>query len=228
MIQEYLEFAKNHPELFSNDEAMLKLELNSNIIANWMNLRRKELAEKRSPIEWAEIGIILRDKYILVIRDLVEFPDGNRGSYFRILNQADLNGGQGVVILPSMNGKYLLLRQYRHPTRSWSYEIPRGFGEPGVTAEQQAKNEISEETQGEIAELIDLGIYHSNTGLEGNKVKLFYANLKSIGKPAQTEGIESYYWVPLAELEEMIATAKITDGFTIAAYTRAKLLGILV
>ncbi len=80
MIQEYLEFAKNHPELFSNDEAMLKLELNSNIIANWMKLRRKELAEKRSPIEWAEIGIILRAKYILVIRDLVEFPDGNRGS----------------------------------------------------------------------------------------------------------------------------------------------------
>jgi len=178
MIQEYLEFAKSHPELFSNDEAMLKLELNSNIIGNWMNRRRKELAENRSPIEWADIGIILKDKYIIVIRDLVEFPDGNKGSYFRILNQADLHGGQGVVVLPTMNGKYLLLRQYRHPIRSWSYEIPRGFGEPGILAEQQAKNEILEEIKGEINNIIDLGVYHSNTGLEGNKVKLFFAILK--------------------------------------------------
>jgi ADP-ribose pyrophosphatase len=138
-----------------------------------------------------------------------------------------LKGGQGVVVLPAMNDKYLLLRQYRHPTRSWSYEFPRGFGEPGVPAEQQAKNEVNEETRGEIADLTDLGIYHSNTGLEGNKVKLFFAHLNSIGEPAQAEGVESYLWVSLAELEEMIATAKITDGFTIAAYTRAKLRGIL-
>jgi len=227
MIQEYLEFAKSHPELFSNDEAMLKLELNSNIIGNWMNRRRKELAENRSPIEWADIGIILKDKYIIVIRDLVEFPDGNKGSYFRILNQADLHGGQGVVVLPTMNGKYLLLRQYRHPIRSWSYEIPRGFGEPGILAEQQAKNEILEEIKGEINNIIDLGVYHSNTGLEGNKVKLFFASLNSIGEPERLEGIESYRWVTLTELENMIATASITDGFTIAAYTRAKLLGLL-
>ena len=157
----------------------------------------------------------------------MEFPDGSRGSYFRVLSQADLHGGQGVVVLPAMNNRYLLLRQYRHPTRSWSYEVPRGFGEPGVPAEQQAKNEVKEETQGDVDELIDLGIYHSNTGMEGNKVRLFFANLKSIGKPAQAEGIESYRWVSLGELEEMIATAKITDGFTIAAYTRAKLQGIL-
>jgi ADP-ribose pyrophosphatase len=227
MIRDYIEFAREHPELFENDQAIIKLDLDPDAITAWRDKSRKELSEKKLPLEWADIGIILNDRYILVLRDFVEFPDGSRGSYFRVLNQADLRGGQGVVVLPAMNNKYLLLRQYRHPTRSWSYEVPRGFGEPGVPAEQQAKNEIGEETQGEIVELIDLGIYHSNTGLEGNKVKLFFANLKSIGEPAQTEGIESYRWVTLDELEEMIATAEITDGFTIAAYTRAKLRGIL-
>ena len=227
MIQEYIEFTKKHPDLFSNEQAMLKLEMDPNEIAAWRDNRKKELADKNLPLEWADIGIILNDQYILVLRDLVEFLDGRKGSYFRVLNQADLRGGQGAVILPEMNGKYLLLRQYRHPTRSWSYEVPRGFGEPGVPAEQQAEDEVREEIQGEIAELIDLGIYHSNTGLEGNKVKLYFAKLKSIGKPAQSEGIESYRWVSLNELEDMIATAKITDGFTIAAYTRSKLQGIL-
>jgi ADP-ribose pyrophosphatase len=167
MIQEYMEFAHTHPELFSNAQAMLKLEMDPGAIAAWREKRRMELGEKSLPLEWADIGIILNDQYILILRDLVEFPSGDKGSYFRILNQADLKGGQGVVVLPAMNDKYLLLRQYRHPTRSWSYEFPRGFGEPGVPAEQQAKNEVNEETRGEIADLTDLGIYHSNTGLEG-------------------------------------------------------------
>lgn len=227
MIQEYIEFAKRHPELFSNDQAMFKLEMDTNEIAAWRDNRRKELGDKKLPLEWADIGIILNDQKILILRDLVKFPDGHKGSYFRVMNQADLRGGQGAVVLPTMNGKYLLLRQYRHPTRSWSYEVPRGFGEPGVPAEQQAEDEVRQETQGDIAELIDLGIYHSNTGLEGNKVKLYFAKLKSIGKPAQNEGIESFHWVSLNELENMIATGKITDGFTIAAYTRAKLRGLL-
>ena len=227
MIRDYMEFAKAYPELFNNEQAMIKLDLDVKAISTWHEKRIDELSEKNQPLEWADIGIILNDRYILVLRDFVEFPDGSKGSYFRILNQADLHGGQGVVVLPAMNNKYLLLHQYRHPTRSWSYEIPRGFGVPGVPAEQQAKNEVDEETQGEIAELIDLGIYHSNTGLEGNKVKLFFANLKSIGKPAEAEGIESYRWVSLDELEKMIVTAEITDGFTIAAYTRAKLRGLL-
>ena len=227
MIQEYIEFAKRHPELFSNDQAMFKLEMDPDEIAAWRDNRRKELADKKLPLEWADIGIILNDQKILILRDLVEFPDGHKGSYFRVMNQADLRGGQGAVVLPAMNSKYLLLRQYRHPTRSWSYEVPRGFGEPEVPAEQQAEDEVKQETQGDIAELIDLGIYHSNTGLEGNKVKLYFEKLKSIGKQAQNEGIESFRWVSLNELEKMIATGKITDGFTIAAYTRAKLRGLL-
>ena len=227
MIEDYMEFAKRHPELFDNEQAMLRLVMDPDAIAAWCDTKRKEFSEKNLPLEWADIGIILNDRYILILRDLVEYPGGGKGSYFRVLNQADLRGGQGVVVLPAMNDKYLVLRQYRHPTRSWSYEFPRGFGEPGVPAEQQAGTELNEEIQGEIDQLIDLGIYHSNTGLEGNKVKLFFANLKSVGHAATAEGIESYRWVTLAELEEMISTAQITDGFTIATYTRAKLRGLL-
>jgi ADP-ribose pyrophosphatase len=228
MIEDYLDFVKRHPDKFENDRAMFQIVITPDSINSWHDSRKKELADKNLPLEWADIGIILNDPYILVLRDLVEFPGGRLGSYFRVLNQADLRGGEGVVVLASMNNRYLLLHQYRHPTRSWSFEVPRGFGEPGVPAEQQAKNEISEEIQGEIEELIDLGIYHSNTGLESNKVRLFYAKLTSVGRPAEDEGIEGYHWASLAELEEMIANAKITDGFTIAAYTRAKLRGILV
>jgi ADP-ribose pyrophosphatase len=226
---DYLNVLKQYPWLVANPEAgrgIRILTVQSDILA-WQDEKRAQLVSKGQPTAWADIGVILNDPYILVLRDLVEFPNGRRGGYFRVLNQADLQGGQGVAVLAEMNGKYPLLYLFRHPTRSWSYEVPRGFGEPGVAAEEQASNEVLEEVEGEIAELVDLGLYHSNTGLEGNKVKIFYARLKSIGKPAEDEGIESILWVSLAELEEMIASAKITDGFTIAAYTRAKLRGLL-
>jgi ADP-ribose pyrophosphatase len=226
-MNEYKKILANHPNLFSNDNALIKIIKDESQILEWVNERKMMLRTNGEPEDWASIGVILNDPYIIVLRDLVEFPGGRKGSYFRVLNQADLRGGQGVVVIAQMNKKFLLLHQFRHPTRSWGYEVPRGFGEPGVSAEQQAKDEVYEEVGGEINELIDLGIYHSNTGLEGNNVKLFYARLKSVGKPAEDEGIESLLWVSLAELEEMISSGKITDGFTIAAYTRAKLRGLI-
>jgi ADP-ribose pyrophosphatase len=226
-MKNYFDLLQSNPWLLGTELDPIKIITDSDRIRNWQENRHAKLSAEGKPLEWADIGVVLDDPYIVVIRDLVEFPGGRLGGYFRVINRADLNGGQGVVILCEKDGKYLLLHQYRHPTRSWSYEVPRGFGEPNVTAEEQAKNEVHEEVEGEIGELVDLGIYYSNTGLEGNKVKLFYAKLKSIGKPAQEEGIESFLWVPLAELEKMIANAEITDGFTIAAYTRAKLKSLI-
>lgn len=226
-LKKYKEILSIHPNLVSNENALLKVINDDHQIRDWMRQYKAKLRTNRNPEDWGTIGVVLNDPYIVVLRDLVEFPGGRKGSYFRIINQADIRGGQGVVILAEKEKRYLLLHQFRHPTRSWSYEIPRGFGEPGVKAEEQAENEIREEVGGEISELVELGIYHSNTGLEGNKVKLFYAKLKSIGQPSEEEGIESFLWVSLEELEEMIASAKITDGFTIATYTRAKLRGVL-
>jgi ADP-ribose pyrophosphatase len=75
--------------------------------------------------------------------------------------------------------------------------------------------------------LVDLGILYSNTGIQGDAVRLFYAKLSSVGKPARSEGIESFRWVSVAGLEAMMRDGEITDGFTIAAYTRAKLRGLL-
>ncbi|MBU1934454.1 NUDIX hydrolase [Patescibacteria group bacterium] len=225
-LSKYIELLHNNPNLIENRNALIKIIVNEEKIRKWEIKNKDKLLSEGKPSEWAKIGFVYTDPYIVILRDLVEFPSGRVGSYFRLINQADLQGGQGIAVLANMKNKYLLLRQYRHPIRSWSFEIPRGFGEPGIAAEKQAENEIREEVGGEISKLFDLGIYFNNTGLEGNKVKLFFANLISVGKPAKEEGIESLYWVSLEELEKMIVNAQITDGFTIAAYTRAKLQGL--
>jgi ADP-ribose pyrophosphatase len=67
----------------------------------------------------------------------------------------------------------------------------------------------------------------ANVGYEAVPAYLFYAKLASVGKPEINEGIESFVWLTVKELEEWIANEKITDGFTIAAYTKAKLKGLI-
>ena len=112
-------------------------------------------------------------------------------------------------------------------TRVWHWEIPRGFGEPGVSAEDQARAKIREEIGVDVTELIDLGLYFNNTGLEGNPITLFLARITAEPVANPNIGVDQLRWVSIEEFESMIARAEITDGFTIAAYTRAKLRGLL-
>ena len=126
-----------------------------------------------------------------------------------------------------MQGQILLLRQYRHATRSWHSEFPRGFGSADVGPRDNARKELMEETGGQIDALCDLGNYHINTGLEAVVVRLYFAKLRSVGTPNTEEGIERFEWVSLSSLEELIRGGQITDGFTIAAYSRAKLKGLV-
>jgi ADP-ribose pyrophosphatase len=225
----YFAITEKHPELLNNENTPFQIVLNDDEIVAWQKKRNAQLEEQSRPPEWAEIGIVFNDPFIVILRDLVEFPDGYRGGYIRLYNRAYIEGGAaGVAILPEKDGKFLLMYRFRHATRSWHWEIPRGFGEPGINADVQAKNEIEEEVEGKLLkDPIDLGVYFNNTGLEGNPVSLFLTHLESIGEPEVEEGIQTLRWFSISELEKMIADAEITDGFTIAAYTRAKLKGLI-
>ncbi len=224
----YSAIIKDKPSFFNNEKALFQIILREAEIQSWQSARLKRLAEKSQPEEWADIGMVFTDPFIVILRDLVEFPGGFRNGYIRLYNRAYLEGGAaGVVMLPEMNGRLLLMHQFRHATRSWHWEIPRGFGEPGVEAENQARAEIDEEVGGEIAKISELGLYFNNTGLEGNPIYLFLVEMASVGEPKLKFGVDKFLWVSVSELEKMIADGEITDGFTIAAYTRAKLKGLI-
>jgi ADP-ribose pyrophosphatase len=226
-MEKYLQLTKKYPYLFQNKGSLIKIITDKNNIEFWQKQRREELSSKNLPQGWADIGVVFDDPYFFIVRDLVQFPNGRMNGYCRLLSNAYLSGGRGVVVLPEYEGKVMLLHLYRHPTRQWHYEVPRGFGELNTPAEENARKEVEEEAGGTVAKLVNLGEFHNNTGFEGGAVSLFYAKLSSVGEPNEDEGIESFVWLTVRELEEWIADGKITDGFTIAAYTRAKLKGLI-
>jgi ADP-ribose pyrophosphatase len=226
-VIDYYALMQSHPELFRNESAILKIINDPEAITAWRKDQLETLDVMGLPPEWGDIGVILDDPYFMVLRDLVEFPNGERRGYSRVIGQANLKGGRGAVILPEYQGKLLLLHLYRHAPRAWMYEAPRGYGEPHLPPAENARKEIREEIGGEVSELGDLGTYYDNSGLVGPEVALFYAKLSSVGEPDENEGIQSFELVTVTELEEWIRSEKVCDGFTIAAYTRAKLRGII-
>src|SRR6266849_1148831 len=188
-------------------------------------LMADRFAAQGLPREWARAGIFYEDPYIILLRDAVIFPDGKPGLYHRIIARHD--EPTGVAVLGCYDGKIVLVRHFRHPSRAWHLEIPRG----AVGAEEDpghvAHLEISEEIGGTIRSLTRLGLLHGASALMRHSVVLVYAELESIGTPALGEGIAEILLVSPAELERMILQGTITDSFTVGATFHAKLRGLL-
>jgi len=175
--------------------------------------------------EWSQVGIAFRDQYLLLLRDAVRFPDGTVGTYIRFVDPRD--GVPGVIVLPIYQGQILLLRHFRHATRSWHLEIPRGFGWQGLTSEESASRELEEEIGATPSRLVSLGQTYPNTGMTSECDELFYAEVESYGNAEAQEAIIEILPTSLPEFERMLRENEITDGFTLAAYARAKLKGLL-
>ena len=55
---------------------------------------------------------------------------------------------QGVaVVARDKSGRIALLRNWRHPIGRWSWELPKGFVDPGEATEAAARRELAEETR---------------------------------------------------------------------------------
>jgi ADP-ribose diphosphatase len=176
------------------------------------------------PASSARTGVVYEDPWTIILRDAVRRPDGTLGAYARGIPARD---GMGAAVLPLLDDQIVLLRLSRHATREVHLEIPRGFGENGVSAADQARQELREEIQAEADTLTGLGIFHANTGAEGGATELFCARISQYGQPQAAEGIQSVEVEPPRQVAELIRDARITDSFTIAAFTRAWLRDLL-
>lgn len=110
--------------------------------------------------------------------DLVKDSKGDVFAYERIVHTAT---GNAIVVIPKYHNKYLLLKQFRHAIRTEQYAFPRGFGEDGLTGEENAKKELSEEINAIIKEnsLTYLGKTVSDSGLCGDNVLVYQCEVEA-------------------------------------------------
>ena len=218
-LNTYLELVKLRPELFANPKGGVRILFDPAEIRAVEHGIAGDLRARGLELEGANVGVIMRDPWFYVVRDAVEFSDGSRRMYARIINRND----GGSAILPIFDGKLVLVRHFRHPLRRAILEIPRGSIEPGHSPEDAAYAEIREEIGGIVRRIEALGFLYGSTNYSGSGAHLFFAELESVGLPQIGEGIESIEQVTVAEFEDLMRRGAILDSFTVAAYAHAKL-----
>jgi len=216
----YLSLARSRPELFSNPpEAGYEILLQETEIRQAEEHMAEMLRRAGAPPQWAQVGVAFRDQYVLILRDAVRFPDRSLGTYIRIVAPDDQF--LGVVTLPVWQDQVLLVRHFRHATRAWHLELPRGFGRDR-DAEESARRELAEEIEAADIQLVDLGQAYPDTGIGSSRVAFFYATIGSYGRPELYEAITDILPTPVAEFERMIRDGELTDGYLLTAYGLAK------
>ncbi len=219
-LADYLALAESHPRLFTNPlEEGITILLNEEEIYQVEAEMAEKLKAKGLPAEWSKVGIAYQDQYLFLLRDAVRFPDGSTGTHIRFVDL--LPDIVGVVALPVYQGQILLIRHFRHATRSWHLEVPRGFG-TGESVEENVRRELSEEIEATISHLIPLGLVYPDSGISSQRVALFYAKVEVYGLGEAREAISDILPTSIADFERMIRENEITDSFTLAAFARAK------
>lgn len=221
----YPELRSRLPGLFVNPpDAAVEILDDPAQVAAAERAEADALRARNLPSEWSRTGIVHQDAYLTLLRDPVRFPDGRLGTYLRSVYHG---GGSGVVLLPVLDGAVVLIEHFRHATRRWHLEAPRGFGEAGVPADEQAARELREELGAVPVRLLDLGVLHPDTGTRTDEVRLYLVEIAAVGALETAEGIRAARGYPPREVADLIRDGVLTDSYTIAAFTRALLRGLL-
>ena len=165
----------------------------------------------------SRLGVLCESPYYLHLVDLVrKKPDGEAFAYERLLPAVESGA---VVAVPVCQGRFVLLRQYRHALREQMLGFPRGFGEKGLCGSDNLSKELHEEIGTETVENVRyLGTIAADSGILGTKAEAFSCEVRSPHVVKGYEGIESVELLDKDELAARIAGGEIKDGYTLAAF----------
>ncbi|MBM4821024.1 MULTISPECIES: NUDIX hydrolase [Streptomyces] len=175
------------------------------------------------------LGVTAETPYSLFIVDLVESTDGHRViayPYQRVVYKAQLCGATNVVVIGRLAneelgeiGSIILVRQERHATGRFHLELPRGFGEVGLSGLRSALHELKSETGFDGNTAFRKGSTYTDSGLTDARVDFYEVPVirRTEPDPDCGEVIQEVQLLAESELVSKVRAGSITDSFTVQA-----------
>ncbi|HLS24986.1 MAG TPA: NUDIX hydrolase [Beutenbergiaceae bacterium] len=146
-----------------------------------------------------------------LVRQHVDLGPGGR-----VVREFVRHPGAVAVVALDPHGRVLLLRQYRHPVRSYLWEVPAGLLDvPGEDLLAAAARELAEEADllaGRWHTLVD---YYTSPGASDEAVRVFLArDLRPVPEADRhrreaEEADMAFEWVPLSAAVEGVLSGRI-------------------
>jgi ADP-ribose pyrophosphatase len=161
---------------------------------------------------WSRLGsrTLYERSRVTLREDTLEMPDGQQRVY------PVMHLGSSVGILPFVSeAEVLLVRQYRHVTNDFAWEVPGGSMEPGESPEAAAQRELREESGYRAGRLRHLGPYWPSNAYLDEIIHVFAAeDLTPDPLPGdEDEHLETRRF-PFPEAVAMAQDDRITCGLT--------------
>jgi 8-oxo-dGTP pyrophosphatase MutT (NUDIX family) len=131
-------------------------------------------------------------------------------------------GGAAVVALDDRE-QVCLLRQYRHASGGWLWELPAGKLEADEKPQTTAKRELLEETGIQAAQWQTLGNILVTPGFCDEVIHLFLAReLTQLAAQPQTHEVIEVHWIPFEQALARVFNGALRDAKTMLGLTLAE------
>lgn len=126
---------------------------------------------------------------------------------------------RAVFVVPVTDGgDVVLVRQYRHPVRDWTVEVPAGAVEEGESPQEAAERELAEEVGGRAREWRHLTTFYSSSAHISMRSEAFLATGVTLGRAAPDLDEEvTVLRMPVAEALARARAGEFREGQTALA-----------
>jgi ADP-ribose pyrophosphatase len=148
--------------------------------------------------------------FLDVRQDRVRLPDGGEAGREYIVHPG------AVVVVPLLaDGRFLMVRQWRHPLARVMLEFPAGKLEPGEPPLTCAVRELEEETGHRAAEWARAGLLHNAIAYSNEGIEVWFARALEPGPPRPDDGEFVEVVAHAADaLAQAVQRGEVTDAKT--------------
>lgn len=156
---------------------------------------------------------VYRNDWMNLRVDKVELADGSQSEY-GVIERASF-----ILVIATQGSSLLLVRQYRYPIDSWTWEFPQGACDIHESTEQAARRELLEETGYVAGDMKMLSTLYEAAGFATHNFQVVEAEVVKMLEPSHEvseEGMTSH-WIELDDLKNMVLGGVMQDAPSLAA-----------